>query len=62
MPGDQLYAWQPLFLRRSNVYTWQVTLLLFRQTHKAIKTQTLSSIKVKAKGYDVVAVDEGQFF
>ncbi len=25
--------------------------ILFRQTHKAIKTQTLSNIKEKAKGF-----------
>ena len=31
--------------------------ILFRQTHKAIKTQTLSSVKVKAKGFEVVAID-----
>lgn len=29
---------------------------------KAIKTDNLDSIKEKIKGYQVVAIDEGQFF
>lgn len=29
---------------------------------KAIKTAKLSEVKEKAKGYNVVAIDEGQFF
>jgi len=29
---------------------------------KALKTASLSEVKEKAKGYDVVAIDEGQFY
>ena len=29
---------------------------------KAIKTSTLKEIKAKAMNYDVIAIDEGQFF
>ena len=34
----------------------------YRQTHRAIKTNSLIEVKSKAKQFDVVAVDEGQFF
>lgn len=33
-----------------------------RQTHKALKTAKLNEIKEKASHYDVVGIDEGQFF
>lgn len=33
-----------------------------RQTHKALKTAKLNEIKEKAIHYDVVGIDEGQFF
>ena len=33
-----------------------------RQTHKALKTAKLNQIKEKAIHYDVVGIDEGQFF
>ena len=33
-----------------------------RHTHRAIKTNSLIEVKSKAKQFDVVAVDEGQFF
>lgn len=29
---------------------------------KALKTSSLEDVKEKAKGYDVVAIDEGQFY
>lgn len=34
----------------------------FRQTAKALKTASLNDVKEKAMDYDVVAVDEGQFY
>ena len=35
---------------------------LLRQTQKAIKTSSLTDIKGRAMDFDVVAIDEGQFF
>lgn len=36
--------------------------LYFRQTMKALKTTNLSEVKDRAIDYDVVAIDEGQFY
>lgn len=35
---------------------------LYRQTMKAMKTASLAEVKDKAMTYDVVAIDEGQFY
>lgn len=34
----------------------------YRQTMKAMKTASLAEVKDKAMSYDVVAIDEGQFY
>lgn len=36
--------------------------ILCRQTMKALKTVKLEEVKEKAKEYNVVAIDEGQFY
>lgn len=35
---------------------------MFRITHKALKASKLNDIKSEAMKYDVVGIDEGQFF
>ena len=47
---------------RSCPPTTGILIPLCRQTHKAIKTNSLKEVKAKAREFDVVAVDEGQFF
>ena len=46
--------------------SWQPTignnLPYLSQTIKALKTASLNDIKEKASVYDVVAIDEGQFY
>lgn len=49
-------------LMRSCPHTTGILPSLLRQTHKAIKTNSLKEVKPKAREFDVVAVDEGQFF
>lgn len=48
------------------IAVWLPTISLFevkcRIIHKAIKTDCLNKIRTQLNEYDVVAIDEGQFF
>lgn len=62
MSRPQLCQRQSVLHRRRHGYPRSVNLILPRQTSKAIKTSSLAGIKEKAINYDVVAIDEGQFY
>ena len=62
MPGGQLQPRQPLQPGRGDGHARQVPPPPLRVTRKATKTTELLPLLDKVKDYDVVGIDEGQFF
>ena len=62
MPGGQLQPRQPLQPGRGDGHARQVPPPPLRVTRKATKTTELLPLLDKMEDYDVVGIDEGQFF